>query len=468
MTPSSLPWARTLRATVFSAGPPAVALLVLTGLGKIAPGTAFVSLVGVVGGLFALNLVRTSELERLRRHIERLVRGAPSKTPGFAVSATARDLGYALDRLWRTLLERSEKAEAAQLAIERVLDRLPEPLLVVEPRGRIARANAAAKELFGQGIEGHDLAAALRNPAVLEALEEARRSRAPRSVEFAAGQPLERSFVARIEPQASSGEAEPATILLLNDITAIKHSERMRADFVANASHEIRTPLASLVGFIETLRGPARDDPAARERFLETMEQQAARMARLVDDLLSLSRIEMREHTPPTGRVRLPDLLKSVCVNLEWQAKERGVRLALEAAPDLPPVLGEAAELAQVFHNLVSNAIKYGRSEGTVTIEARRATMPAAPGGRREGDEAVAVAVVDEGEGIPREHIPRLTERFYRVDTARSRELGGTGLGLAIVKHIVNRHRGVLAIESTLGVGSRFTVYLRSAAEAAA
>jgi two-component system phosphate regulon sensor histidine kinase PhoR len=219
----------------------------------------------------------------------------------------------------------------------------------------------------------------------------------------------------------------------------------MRADFIANASHELRTPLSTLIGFLETLAGPAREDTEARARFLPIMLEQARRMARLVSDLLSLSRIELHEHTPPTGRVDLTAILHGVADALEIKAKNRGMAIRIEA-DRLPPVLGDADELAQVFQNLIDNAVKYGSRNSEVRVMA-------------------GPAEVDRGEGIPREHLPRLTERFYRVDSARSRELGGTGLGLAIVKHIVNRHRGHLEIESAPGEGSRFTVYLRTAAD---
>ncbi len=229
----------------------------------------------------------------------------------------------------------------------------------------------------------------------------------------------------------------------------------MRADFVANASHELRTPLSSLMGFIETLRGPARDDAAARERFLGIMQQQAERMSRLVNDLLSLSRIELDEHVPPTGRVAVGPLLQSVADALELKAQRKGQRLELDLAPDLPPVVGDLDQLYQVFQNLVSNAINYGRQGGVVGLSAR-----SAGDGRRT---SLVVTVRDQGEGIAREHLPRLTERFYRVDPARSRAVGGTGLGLAIVKHIVSRHRGRLEIDSEVGRGSVFTVFLPAA-----
>jgi two-component system, OmpR family, phosphate regulon sensor histidine kinase PhoR len=233
----------------------------------------------------------------------------------------------------------------------------------------------------------------------------------------------------------------------------------MRADFIANASHELRTPLTTLTGFIETLRGPAREDAEARERFLAIMQQQAARMTRLVEDLLALSRIELNEHLMPQGRVALGPLLRHLGDTLELRAGERGMRILLDVPPDLPEVLGDRDELAQLFQNLLDNAIKYGRAKSEITVAATET--------RRAHDVGpspfIAIAVRDHGEGIAREHLPRLTERFYRIDTARSREMGGTGLGLAIVKHILNRHRGFLEIDSTLGTGSVFTVYLRSA-----
>jgi two-component system phosphate regulon sensor histidine kinase PhoR len=256
-------------------------------------------------------------------------------------------------------------------------------------------------------------------------------------------------------------------LLSLHDITTIKRSEQQRADFVANASHELRTPLASLTGFIETLRGPARDDVPARERFLGIMHDQASRMARLVDDLLSLSRIELDEHTPPSQRVDMVRCVRAVIAALELKAAARRVRLRLVAAEAVPTVAGDGDQLTQVMQNLISNAVKYTREQTEITITLESVEAPAAgaalvpaAAGRRPPRPMVAITVADQGEGIERIHLPRLTERFYRVDPARSRALGGTGLGLAIVKHIINRHRGRLTIDSEPGRGSTFTVTL--------
>ena len=228
----------------------------------------------------------------------------------------------------------------------------------------------------------------------------------------------------------------------------------MRVDFVANASHELRTPLSALLGFIETLQGPAAEDYDAQKRFLAIMHEQAARMTRLVEDLLSLSRIEMNEHLVPTSHISIASILNNLIQSLELKAAARSITMELRLGGSGQEVVGDSDELLQVFQNLIDNALKYGRPNSTVTIST-------GPSSRiRSG---LAISVSDQGDGIPRMHLPRLTERFYRVDTARSRRLGGTGLGLAIVKHIVNRHRGFLEIDSEIGVGSVFTVHLRLA-----
>jgi two-component system phosphate regulon sensor histidine kinase PhoR len=231
--------------------------------------------------------------------------------------------------------------------------------------------------------------------------------------------------------------------------------EKMRADFVANASHELRTPLASLIGFIETLRGPAADDPAAQQRFLTIMDEQAQRMQRVIADLLSLSRIEMSEHQPPDTAIALPPLLARIAAAMAPMIAAAGTKIALEVPADLPAVAADADQLTQVFSNLLDNAIKYGKRGGSIKF-----TAGLASGNPRFEPGGVVITVADDGQGIAREHIPRLTERFYRVDKGRSRAVGGTGLGLAIVKHVVNRHRGRLFIDSAEGAGTTFTVWL--------
>jgi two-component system phosphate regulon sensor histidine kinase PhoR len=360
--------------------------------------------------------------------------------------------------LWRDFgqLLRLEAARVAALKAETarakaVLTYLPDPVLLVDRARRVLETNSAAEELLGENLVGRDLGAAIRIPAVLSATESVLAGNGPRVVEFDLNVPVERSLRARIELMAGD---QPAALLAITDFTMVKRAEQLRADFVANASHELRTPLSTVVGFIETLEGPAANDEAARRRFLPIMRQQAARMARLVDDLLSLSRIELNEHLPPRGRVDLPKVLQTVIQALDLKASARNMRFVLGCDESTPNVLGDPEELSQVFQNLLDNAIKYASRGSVVEITVK---------GSRKLRQGVSIAIRDQGEGIPRAHLPRLTERFYRVDTARSREMGGTGLGLAIVKHIINRHRGALEIESEVGVGSTFTVHLQTA-----
>jgi two-component system phosphate regulon sensor histidine kinase PhoR len=373
----------------------------------------------------------------------------------------AGELWLEIIRLTRVWSERIRTAEARLATTEAVIASIPDPLILLDGRRRVVHANAQAESLLGVVTGPHDLAAILRNPAVLAAADAVLAGETARVVDFALTAPIERQLqahFARIDRPSLDPDA--VAVLTLHDITQLKRAEQMRGDFIANASHELRTPLTTLTGFIETLRGPAREDAEARERFLTIMHEQAARMIRLVEDLLSLSRIELNEHVMPQGRVALGPLLRHLADTLELRAGERGMCIRLDLPPDLPEVLGDRDELAQVFQNLVDNGIKYGRSGSEITVAAATGVRPSH--GSDAGDSPfVSVAVRDCGEGIAREHLPRLTERFYRVDTARSREMGGTGLGLAIVKHILNRHRGFLDIESTPGTGSVFTVFLR-------
>ena len=465
MTARIVPLRRWARLSLAASMPLGLAFLLLSVLG-LAPtlvaavAWAALSLLAAVAAGLVL-----ADIGALVRHVEESVRneGGARRQPAPAGLLT-RELAASIERLGRLGDEDRARLTSERAELERALDALPEPLLLLDSDRKIVRANRAAESLLGGEVAGRHIAASLRNPALIEAVEQTIEGAAGRDIEFTLQAPVERTFAARVEPLPEPREGGAAVLLALVDFTAVRRTDQMRADFVANASHEIRTPLATLMGFIETLQGSARDDPEARERFLAIMDQHGRRMARLVEDLLSLSRIEMNEHTPPTETVTLPSLLAHVRNTLAWQADKRGVTVAIDAEDGLPPVIGSTDELTQLFLNLVDNAIKYGEDQGTVTVQARRVANAPDTTGRLAGDDgAVSVSVIDRGSGIPREHLPRLTERFYRVDKARSRELGGTGLGLAIVKHIVNRHRGTLTIDSTPGEGSTFTVYLQPA-----
>ena len=327
---------------------------------------------------------------------------------------------------------------------------LPDPLMLLDLSGRVLFANRPMRLIVGAGVERKHVSAVLRTPSVLEAIGQTVASGEPASVAFSFPVPVERHYQAYA---ARVGQNPAVVTLLLHDLTSVKRSEQMRVDFVANASHELRTPLAALSGFIDTLKGHARDDPDARSRFLDIMTVEATRMRRLIDDLLSLTRIELNEHVPPASEVSLDSVVRQAVAALLPLANADKIAIDVATHGELPPVMGDRDELIQLFQNLIHNAIKYGRAGGHVWI-----TLTSALGGTRGAEAMIVASVRDDGEGIPSDAIPRLTERFYRVDVKRSREKGGTGLGLAIVKHILNRHQGRLVIESEAGKGSTFTI----------
>ncbi|KFI27519.1 ATP-binding protein [Paenirhodobacter enshiensis] len=340
-----------------------------------------------------------------------------------------------------------------------LVDALPYAILLVDRNEKVVWANPVAAHLFGPDLAGRPFVTVLRHPAIGEALEAALRDgvagRVRVTIAARAKEIIALATVAPLPPDVDLRMPKGGALVTMEDVTGIEEAEAIRRDFVANVSHELRTPLTALIGFIETLRGAARDDAAARDRFLTIMEREASRMNRLVGDLLSLSRVEADERVRPTALVDLSAVLKGAVQALAPLAEARGVVLvrAGETGPLRLP--GDPDQLTQVFSNLLENAIKYGGSGGEVRLTVEQIAHE--PGLRGP---AVRVEVADKGEGIDPIHIPRLTERFYRVDTHRSREQGGTGLGLAIVKHIVARHRGRMRIESEKGKGSRFSVLL--------
>ncbi|MBP2311476.1 ATP-binding protein [Azospirillum soli] len=496
MSPKVMPPLRLILAAALMLAPLLGALALLVRHGEIAPGLAIGgALLALAGAVLTLRFYYL-DVRAVADCVTQLAEDPDAAPPPTAGSGPVRALTASVARLHRVMARRTEQVQAQLEANESIIEALHDPFVLVAFDRTVVRANQAARGLFGERILGRDLAASLRNPSVLEAVDAVLGGAASRNLEFSLPVPVERMFEVRVKPfqrrlpqpvaaaaDRDDGEFPPPepgsskmVILTLHDITALRRSEQMRADFIANASHELRTPLSSLLGFIETLRGPAREDLDAHERFLSIMHDQASRMARLVNDLLSLSRIELDEHMPPAGTVDVLDRLDSVMASLELKAASRRIRLTLEAPDGLPPVIGDEDQLTQVFQNLVSNAIKYTREGTDVTIAVSVADgtvvgfagMVPLPGRGGRGHPMVAVAVRDQGDGIARTHLPRLTERFYRVDAARSRAMGGTGLGLAIVKHILNRHRGRLTIESEVGVGSTFTVYLPVAESAEA
>jgi two-component system, OmpR family, phosphate regulon sensor histidine kinase PhoR len=331
---------------------------------------------------------------------------------------------------------------------------LPIPALLIGPSERIESLNTHAAAIFGHDGTGRHYITVLRQPAVLDIVEQTLRDGLPHTARYL-GAEGGRDTTWKVTASIVHLPTDRCTLVCFEDMTAVEEAGQIRRDFIANLSHELRTPLTALLGFVETLRGAARDDPAARDRFLSIMQREAGRMARLVDDLLSLSRVEADERVRPMAPVPLAALVDSVVQSLAPMAESSAIALTTSLPPQEVVVPGDANQLRQVVLNLVENAIKYGGRDRPVEIS----LGPIRPEPALRGN-AVRLTVTDHGEGIAEHHIPRITERFYRVDSHRSREIGGTGLGLAIVKHIIGRHRGRLRIDSQLGQGSTFTVIL--------
>lgn len=322
------------------------------------------------------------------------------------------------------------------------IEALDFPVYLINGDEEILAQNDAARKMFGQLPDGAHISARLRAPGLLEAVREGLKTRTPHQKDYVERLPSARAYRVRVAPLTGN-----QFLITFNDVSGLHRIDQMRTDFVANASHELRTPLASLRGFIETLQGPAKADTKAQERFLGIMLDQVNRMSRLVDDLLSLSRLELKSHIAPDQKVDLKPLISHVRDSLQPLAESLGVDIALDMPDEAVLVTGDRDELVQVFENLIENACKYGQEGKLVEV-----TIRAANGA------GVEVSVRDHGPGIEPEHVPRLTERFYRANVEASRSKKGTGLGLAIVKHILTRHRARLQIQSEPGQGSSFTV----------
>lgn len=455
-----LPFRRYVSANVVALAPSGVALVVLYWMGALAGRHALAAFLAIAVVTAILVHRYLHSLSRFARFVSELSGEQEPVMPRLPFAPATEELATAAATLaagWRRQRASIDNLAASAQAI---VDGLPDALIAVDRQRRIVRTNRAAVALLGPLLPDRDLSTGLRQPELLAAIDSLLATidgnyvgPTQVAVDLVLSGASERDVIAHARRLPRAAADGSLALIVLHDTTALRRAERMRADFVANASHELKTPIAGITGFIETLRGPARDDAAARERFLGIMAEQADRMRRLVDDLLMLSRIEQHEHARPEAPVDVRRVLESVRDLLQLKASSRRVAIELAVEPGLPQAIGDPDELTVVFQNLMDNAVKYAKPATTVKVAARPV-----------GGDRLAIAVSDEGDGIPAAHLPRLTERFYRVDNARSRQLGGTGLGLAIVKHVVNRHRGRLDIQSIPGKGSVFTVTLPAVA----
>lgn len=442
-------------------GPPALAIVLLTATGVLRPWVGIACLIGCTVWSLGAGWVLVRDIRRFGEKIVSMTPGRPRLvTPGLTDLATATQHMIDAERHSRQTL--ATGADSSRI----LLDRLPDSLF--ELRGSSGARYIVWRNPAATRAHGTEESALLRHPVLRAAFDEAEASGQPVRASLTLTAPIPRDLDA-LAIRAGAGSQPAPLYLLITDRTQERRVERMRADFVANASHELRTPLTSLIGFIETLSGPASGDAEATPRFLAIMAEQADRMQRIIADLLSLSRIEMTEHQPPAETVAIGPLLHQVAGFMEPILREAGAVLDLDIPTALPQIRGDSSQLTQVFVNLVENAAKYGtmgRDSGSSGASSIRVSVTTAPD-TRFSQPGLVVAIADEGQGIPQEHLPRLTERFYRVDKGRARMIGGTGLGLAIVKHVVSRHRGRLVIESAVGIGTTCLVWLPLAPEPA-
>ncbi len=457
---ASIPIGRLIARTARLSSPLFLILLGLWLTGHLSLGPALLALfIGLaLGGGLAFS--RETRLQELESQLSDLTNVGPATSTSFDILG-----GDALPLMVKQVKESLNRVRMRQDELDQtltaLLDALPDPLLLVRHDRVVERTNTAARRLLEHDSTGKPIETAFRDPGLLAAIDDVLEVSDGAEINLQLAGPPARAFGGQILPVR--WHEHRAVLVSLRELTEQVMIERMRADFVANASHELRTPLTVLRGFIETLTGAAKDDPDAQARFLKTMEAEAERMSRLVNDLLSLSRIEQNEHVPPDEKVELEQVVGGVLDALKGYAIERRVKLVADIPADLPAVGGDFDQLTQLFTNLIDNAIKYGGEDSDVRVVAYNEESMSPGAGALTGRAAVVVKVTDNGPGIAAEHLPRLTERFFRVDPALSRHLGSTGLGLAIVKHILRRHRGHLNIESELGVGTMFTVYLPTA-----
>jgi len=455
-----IPFATMLKTIMVVSSPALLVLALLALLGDLDFSYFVYGYIGVMllSAIFAVPFL--SNISALTHYVNDLALDRRVRAPDLSFLSNIGELSGSLSSLQRSWENKRQEMETVITEREILVDTLPDILIMTNDDKMIVRTNRAARNIFGQNLAHRSLRDIIPNEKLMNAIDAVIEDLRGQEVEFYLEEPALMDFQAVIERFPIPSQGGISVVITLTDITQQKRIQRMRADFVANASHEIRTPLASIIGFIETLRGPAKDDPAARDEFLKVMADQAERMSKLVNDLLSLSKIEMNAHATPTAKVDLLRLIRAEKAHFEWACRQKNVTLRLRLNDNLPLARGDDEELAQVVRNLMGNAIKYTSPDTEVVLTAKiTSSLPDDPIFRHLS-RAICLSVQDQGEGIAPEHIPRLTERFYRVDTARTRKVGGTGLGLAIVKHVLNRHHGVLTIASEQGKGSTFSVFL--------
>lgn len=454
---------RLIKASLLISTVPIIAMAILVIYERLSLGEGILAVIAVFYGSTFFAKPYLADLSSLTNYVEQLALDRKAEAPPLSFLGNVDELSVAVKNLHASWGDRKIKLEAAIAESTILFDTLPDILMMLDDELRVVRANNAACLAFGSNIIRKNLEPIVPSAILIDSIKSVMGLGKGKSVELSvSSHGLNRDYLAMIEKFPVHSPGGIAVVLVMHDVTESKRTKQMTKDFVANASHEIRTPLTSLIGFIETIRTSAKDDPQAQEKFLAIMAEQAEQMSILVNDLLSLSKIEMRESNAPTALVDIKSIVASAINRLGWAAENKKMPISFQCTEKLPQILGDTNELMQVFTNIISNAIKYGEKNTPITIRAGNESTPTELRQQaRNVGMSIYVSITNEGEGIAAEDIPRVTERFYRVDKVRTRKLGGAGLGLAIVKHILNRHSADLIVESEgKDKGSTFTVRL--------
>jgi len=454
-------WKNIVKGTSIIIVAPAMILLILVFWGTLEPLPALYAFIGIF--IISILFVRPyiANISALTNYVLDLSLDKDAPAPDLTFLSNVDELSEAVGKLHKSWDIRRNQLEANVAESRILIDSLPDILIMLDRDYNLIRTNSTAKATFGGKFFEENLHKIVEDERVKETALHVLSDKKGRDMEFFMGNPFNRHYILRINRFPIYSPGGIALILVLHDITERKNTEQLLADFVANASHEIRTPLTSIAGLIETMQTVGKDDEKMRMEFLEVMRAQAERMSQLVKDLLSLSQIEKNMHTKPTGLANITKIIEEVVHGVTDAAKEKNMKLEVVKGENIPTITADMNEINQVLNNLISNAIKYGyeKTEIVIKIEEVENKWPEEKI-LREFDKIILVSVKNSGDGIDKKDIPRLTERFYRADTARSQKIKGTGLGLAIVKHIIDRHSGVLKIESALGEKTTFTVLL--------
>lgn len=453
---------RTLfKGTLIMSTAPITMLAVLVIFGKLKLIYAFYggAFVFVLSIIFARPYI--ANLSALTNYVRALTNNKKGSPPDLTFLNNVEEMAEAIEDLHNHWEMKNNQLEANIAELKILIDSLPDVMIMLDKNYKIIRTNSTAKAVFGGKFFDQTMEKIVKDPEVKNLTEKVMKSKQTTGIEFILSEPYNRHYILRASKFPIYSPGGISLIIIMHDITEQKHTEQLLSDFVANASHEIRTPLTSVMGLIETLQTSAAEDPKATKEFLKVMQNQTDRMAKLVKDLLSLSQIERNIHNRLTEKVSISKILKNVKEHMEMPAEDKQMEIELNVKGKLPKVYGDISELTRIFENLIGNAIKYGHKETSIKIDAEVIdNIYLDDPILREADKLMKISVSDCSNGIPPEHLPRLTERFYRVDSARSRKIGGTGLGLSIVKHILEHHHGILKVDSTVNKGSTFSVFL--------